>query len=193
MRHSAAWLANRMATGVPVPSPQLKVDPVAVVTWRVPVRISLWHTARSNRSIGLLHRLNMVSRARDALGTWRRRCEPSACRSLVLPMGELEQTLPNAATRLHCRRHARKGCRPRRAASSFGQKWQATARVESALAEIPRVANFSIDVMRYRGSRRRRDSFVGASPSEPRPRKVGGTNLRGHLQCVPSHSAGNQA
>src|SRR5947207_693383 len=109
------------------------------------------------------------------------------------PDGELEQTLPNAATRLHRRRHARKGCPRSRAASSFGQKWQARDRVGSALAEIPRVANSSIDIMRYRGSRRRRDSFVGASPSEPRPRKVGGTNLRGHLQCMPSHSAGNQA
>src|SRR5438094_2558913 len=190
MRHSAAWLANRMATGVPVPSPQLKVDPVAVVTWRVPVRISLWHTARSNRSIGLLHRLNIVSRACDALGgaaanrrlaarsfsRWRIRTNSAECRNALAPSQARQDGLPRS-----------------RAASSFGQKWQARDRVGSALAEIPRVANSSIDIMRYRGSRRRRDSFVGASPSEPRPRKVGGTNLRGHLQCMPSHSAGNQA
>jgi len=108
MRHSAARLANRTATGVPVPSPQLKVDPVAVVTWRVPVRISLWHTARSNRSIGLLHRLNIVSRACDALdgaaanrrlaarsfSRWRIRTNSAECRNALAPSQARQEGLP---------------------------------------------------------------------------------------------------
>jgi hypothetical protein len=57
MRHSAARLAKRIATGVPEPSPQLKVDPAAVVTRRSPVRNSVWQTTRSNRSTGRLHRV----------------------------------------------------------------------------------------------------------------------------------------
>jgi hypothetical protein len=46
---------------------------------------------------------------------------------------ELEQTLPNAATRLQRSRHTSKGCRLRQAASSFGQKWQAKGHVGSAV------------------------------------------------------------
>jgi hypothetical protein len=66
MRHSAIRLAKRIATGGPAPSPQLKVDPAAVVIRRFPVRISLRQTARSNRSIGRLPRVNVF--ARGAMG-----------------------------------------------------------------------------------------------------------------------------
>jgi len=47
--HNIAVLS---ATGRPLPSPNVKADPRAVVTRRVPVRISPANAARSNRSIG---------------------------------------------------------------------------------------------------------------------------------------------
>src|SRR5712692_6978681 len=51
---SAARVVKRIATGVPVPSPRLKVVPPAVVTRRFPTRTNLSNAARSNRSIGRL-------------------------------------------------------------------------------------------------------------------------------------------
>src|SRR5262249_33040996 len=54
MRRSTAGVAKRIATGLPLPSPTLNVDPLAVVTRRSPLRTSLSSTTRSNRSIGRL-------------------------------------------------------------------------------------------------------------------------------------------
>jgi len=45
-------VVKRIATGRPLPSPNVKTDPREVVTRRVPVRISPANAARSNRSIG---------------------------------------------------------------------------------------------------------------------------------------------
>jgi hypothetical protein len=54
MPRSTAGVAKRIATGLPLPSPNLNVDPLAVVTRRFPLRTSLSNTTRSNRSIGRL-------------------------------------------------------------------------------------------------------------------------------------------
>src|SRR5215831_10911994 len=48
----AARVVKRIAAGVPVPSPRVKVDPPAVVTRRFPVRTNLPNISRSNQSIG---------------------------------------------------------------------------------------------------------------------------------------------
>src|SRR5262249_8839016 len=48
----AARVMKRIAAGVPVPSPRVKVDPPAVVTRRFPVRTNLPNISRSNQSIG---------------------------------------------------------------------------------------------------------------------------------------------
>jgi hypothetical protein len=85
----------------------------------------------------------------------------------------------------------KEGLPPSRGASSFGQKWLAKHCLGSAVAEIRRAEDCSIDAMRSGGGCRLRDGFIGASASEPRPGKIGRTNLRGHLQRMPSQSTGN--
>src|SRR5262245_30532008 len=63
MPSCAAREVNRIATGDPVLSPKVKIEPPTVVTRRFPVRINFPSAARSNRSIGRLHR-----HAQDTIG-----------------------------------------------------------------------------------------------------------------------------
>src|SRR5262249_14292055 len=196
MPRSTAWVAKRIATGLPLPSPTLNVDPLAVVTRRFPLRTSLSSASRSNRSIGRLltrRRVGLVlAETPRPRHNWR---PPALLQTDQSAVGrdrppsrneELKQSLICRATRMSCR-ELQMICRLGKVDGVgphplFGQKSQANAAAGGAPAgtEGHRVAVWSSDALGA-GRGHRIDRRGGPCPVESRRREVRRADLRRNL------------
>src|SRR5262249_9447825 len=87
---SAARVVKRIAAGVPVPSPRVKVRPPALVTRRFPVRTNLPNISRSNRSIGRLLRARPFLPLRAPFSGYRHRPEPRLWSVVSAPLARIK-------------------------------------------------------------------------------------------------------
>ena len=100
MPRSATRVVKRIAAGVPVPSPKVKLEPPAVVTRRFPARINLPMPPEATDPSAASYRADRFARA--TIGGRGRWCEQIGPRPIATSSpsrtGELKQSLLAAAT-----------------------------------------------------------------------------------------------